>query len=112
MANPKVTIGPYVMGEKPAPLTYQFLDSAGAPINLTGWTAKFSYQEHDGPAVTANAAITDGPNGKATYTFSGAEFYSAGRYRAQMWVGNTANRFASVDIDFNVAVSVGAAPNI
>lgn len=112
MARTKATIGPYVMGEKPAPLVYQFLDSAGVPINITGWTAKFSYQEHDGAAVVANASVTDGVNGKVTYTFTGAEFYSAGRYRAMIWTGNTANRFASVDIDFEVSVSVGAAPNI
>lgn len=107
-----VTIGPYVIGEKPSPLTYQFQDSTGTAINITGFTAKFSYQEHDGAAVTANATITDGPNGKATYTFTGAEFATAGRYRAEMWVGNGTNRYASVDIIFNVAVPVGTVPSI
>jgi hypothetical protein len=107
-----VTIGPYVMGEKPAPLTYQFLDSAGAAINLTGYTAKFSYQEHDGTAVTANASVSDPTNGKVTYTWSGAEFATAGRYRAEFWAGNLTNRFASVDLLFEVAVSVGAVPSI
>lgn len=112
MAVTKVTIGPYVAGEKPAPLTYQFLDSAGVPINITGWTAKFSYQERDGVAVTANAAVTDGTNGKATYTFTGAEFATAGRYRAEFIVGNTTNRFISIDIIFDVAVPVGTVPAI
>lgn len=107
-----VTIGPYVMGEKPAPLTYQFLDSDGNAINLVGYTAKFSYQEHDGAPTVANATVSDGPNGKVQYTFTGAEFATAGRYRAEFWAGNSTNRFASVDIVFNVAVSVGAAPNI
>jgi baseplate upper protein BppU len=107
-----VAIGPYVMGEKPAPLTYQFLDSDGNAINLTGYTAKFSYQEHDGSPVTANAVVSDPVNGKVAYTFTGAEFATAGRYRAEFWTGNGTNRFASVDITFNVAVSVGPAPSI
>jgi len=107
-----VTIGPYVQGEKPAPLTYQFQDSAGAAINLTGYTAKFSYQEHDGAPVVANATVSDAVNGKVTYTFTGSEFATAGRYRAEFWTGNNTNRFASVDITFNVAVSVGTAPSI
>lgn len=107
-----VTIGPYVIGEKPSPLTYQFQDSTGTAINITGFTAKFSYQERYGAAVTANAAITDGPNGKATYTFTGTEFATAGHYRAEMWVGNGTNRYASVDIIFDVAVPVGTPPAI
>ena len=107
-----VSIGPYVMGEKPAPLTYQFLDSDGAAINLTGYTAKFSYQEHDGVATVANATVSDPTAGKVQYTFAGTEFATAGRYRAEFWAGNGTNRFASVDILFNVAVSVGAAPSI
>lgn len=109
----KVTITePYVIGEKPSPLVYQFLDANGTVINITGWTAKFSYQERDGAAATANATISDGPNGKAMYIFTGAEFTTAGHYRAEMWVGNGTNRYASVDIVFDVAVPVGTVPNI
>jgi len=107
-----IEIGPYVVGERPAPLVYQFLDSAGTAINLTGFTAKFNYQERDGAAVTANATISDAVNGKAQYTFTGAEFSTAGRYRAEMWVGNLTNRYASVDITFDVAVPVGTPPAI
>jgi len=107
-----VTIGPYTQGEKPAPLTYQFLDSSGAAIVLTGFTAKFSYQERDGAAVTANASVSDGPNGKTTYTFTGTEFATSGHYRAEFIVGNGTNRFISVDIIFDVAVPVGTVPNI
>jgi len=107
-----LTIGPYVQGEKQAPLTYQFLDSDGNAINLLGYSAKFSYQEHDGTATVANATVSDSANGKVTYTFTGAEFATAGHYRAQFWTGNNVIRFASVDLLFDVAVSVGAAPSI
>lgn len=107
-----VTIGPYVIGEKPPALTYQYLDSSGTALNLTGYTAKFSYQERDGAAVTANASVSDPANGKVTYTFTGSEFATAGHYRAEFWTGNTTNRYASVDILFDVAVPVGTPPAI
>jgi hypothetical protein len=49
---------------------------------------------------------------KVYVTFTGAEFATAGHYRAQFWSGNLTNKFASVDLTFDVAVSVGAAPSI
>jgi hypothetical protein len=109
----KVVISePYIIGEKPSPLEYQFLDSNGTPLVITGWTAKFNYKENDGAATSASATISDGPNGKARYTFTGNEFTTAGHYRAEFWVGNGTNRYASVDIIFSVAVPVGTVPSI
>lgn len=109
----KITIAePYVIGEKPSPLEYQFLDSNGAAINITGFTAKFNYQEHDGIAVSANATISDGPGGKARYTFLGTEFATAGHYRAAFIVGNGTNRYESVEINFDVSIGVGPMPSI
>lgn len=105
---------PYIMGEKPSPLIYQFLDANGVAINITGWTVKFNYQERDGVAVTGAGvtSVSDGPNGKAMYTFTGAEFTTAGHYRAEMIVGNGTNRYISVEINFTVAVPVGTVPSI
>jgi hypothetical protein len=103
---------PYVIGEKSSPLTYQFQDSGGAAIDITGYTAKFQYQEHDGSATVVSATVTDGPNGKVTYIWTGSEFTTAGRYRAQFWAGNGTNRFASTDILFEVALPVGPVPSI
>lgn len=105
---------PYVMGEKPSPLIYQFLDANGVAINITAWTVKFNYQERDGVAVTGAGvtSISDGPNGKAMYTFSGAEFTTAGHYRAAFIVGNGTNRYESVEINFDVSVGVGTMPSI
>lgn len=109
----KVTISePYIIGEKPSPLEYQFLDGNGAVINITGFTAKFNYKENDGTAVSAAATVSDGPNGKARYTFTGNEFATAGHYKAEFWVGNGTNRYASVEIDFDVAIPVGTVPSI
>lgn len=111
MSKP-VTIGPYVVGEKPAALSYSFLDSSGAPINITGWTVKFQCQERYGSVFYGSGTVTAGASGTATYVWTGAEFPTAGTYRGQMWVGNGTNRFASVDIKFTVAAPVGAPPSI
>jgi hypothetical protein len=103
---------PYVIGEKPSPLEYQFLDANGTVINITGFTAKFNYQEHDGIAVSANASIPTGIDGKARYTFTGNEFATAGHYRAAFIVGNGTNRYESVEINFDVSIGVGPMPSI
>lgn len=108
------TAGPYTQGEKPADLEYQFLDANGTAVDLSGYTgAKFQFQEHDSAAATvSNATITSASNGKVAYTFTGSEFATAGRYRAQFWVGNGVHRLASVDIYFSVVTSVGSVPAI
>jgi hypothetical protein len=109
----KITISePFVIGEKPSPLDYRFLDANGTPINITGFTVKFNYQEHDGVAVSANGSVADGPDGKARYIFTGNEFTTAGHYRAEFWAGNATNRYASVEINFDVSVPVGPVPSI
>jgi len=103
---------PYVIGEKPSPLEYQFQDASGAVINISGFTAKFNYQEHDGAPVTASATVPTGTDGKARYTFLGTEFATAGRYRAAFIVGNGTNRYESVEIHFDVSTGVGIMPSI
>lgn len=111
------TIGPYVVGEIPAPLEYQFLDYSGNPINLTGYTAKFQWGERGNTApfvnvVTANAIVTDAVNGKVTYTWIASDFAAPGPYAGMMWVGNGVQRYASVLITWTVCASVGVAPAI
>lgn len=108
----KITLGPYVVGEKPSPLVYAFLDSTGAAINITGWTVKFQCQERFGSVFYGTGTVANGPAGQAQYVFTGTEFPTAGTYRGQFWAGNGTNRFASVDITFTVASSVGAPPSI
>jgi hypothetical protein len=109
----KITISePYVIGEKPSPLEYQFQDSTGAVLNITGYTAKFQWQERDGAAQSASATVPTGTDGKARYTFTGTEFATAGHYRAAFIVGNGTNRFESVEINFDVSIGVGSMPSI
>ena len=108
-----IILGPYVVGEEPAPLDYTFLDSAGAPLDLTGYTAAFRCREKFTDGVfSAAAAIPTGTDGLVEYTWSGSEFPTSGHYFAELWAGNGTNRFASLRIQFDVAASVGDAPTI
>jgi hypothetical protein len=110
--SPNVQIGPYVVGEKPAPLMYQFQDSDGIPIDLTGYSAQFVYRQQYDVATTASATVSDPANGEVTYNWTGSEMTKAGHYMSEVWVGNGTNRFASVLIEFDARNAVGSVPNI
>lgn len=112
MATTKIDLGPYVVGEKPPPLEYTFQNSAGAAINLTGYTAKFKYQRTDDSATEANATVSDAVAGKVTYTWTGPEFATPGDYWAEVWVGNGTNRYASLRLEYTVRAGVGSTPSI
>lgn len=112
MASDTLAIGPYTVGEKPAPLEYQFLKSDGTPEDLTGWSARFVYRRSDGIATTVNATVTDGPAGRVTYTWTGDELSTAGTWWCEFWVGNTSNRYASKRLEATVRVPVGGPPAI
>lgn len=107
-----VCIGPFVVGEIPAPLQYQFLDQNGSAINVTGYAARFIYRPPTGIAVDVAATVTDGPNGLVTYVWTGTEFALTGRYHAEMWIGNGVQRFASDRITWIVRSPIGSVPNI
>lgn len=112
MASDTLSIGPYTVGEKPAPLVYQFLKSDGSPEDLTGWTARFQYQRSDASAVSVNATVSDPTQGKVTYTWTGTELSTPGTWWCEFWVGNTSNRLASKRLEAVVRASVGTAPAI
>lgn len=112
MSQPSVSIGPFVVGEKPIPLQYTFQDSNGTALDLTGYTVKFVYHEQFGPSTTANATLANAAGGIVQYVWLGSEFPTPGHYRARFWAGNGAQRFASVLITFDVADPEGPVPNI
>jgi hypothetical protein len=112
MSDTEVAIGPYVVGEKPPPLEYSFLDSNGAAIDLSGYTAKFVCKEADSAAVTVNATVTTPLSGTVEYVWDGTEFATPGSYRAEFWAGNGTNRYASLVMTFQVRSPVGPVPNI
>lgn len=111
---PVVVIGPFKVGEKPAPFIYQFLDASGAVLNITGYVARFNCREQDSTTGTFGAAVSiaDAVNGKVQYTWTGTEMPTAGHYLAEVWVGNGTQRFASVNIVFDAFISVGPIPAI
>lgn len=110
--SPHVDAGPYVVGEKPAPITYAFKDSAGGVLTLTGFTVKLVIKERDGTPTTLNASLIDGPNGVVGYTWVGTEFTTPGHWMMEFWVGNTVQRFCSLLIVFDVRTSLGVVPAI
>lgn len=112
MSTATVTIGPYVVGEIPAPLEYQFLDSDGLPIDLTAYQARITICSPDGLPLTRNATVTDSAGGKVTYTWQGDEMPTAGWYTVFFWVGNGVNRFASVRLAFAAVLPCATAPAI
>lgn len=113
MSQPNVQIGPYVVGEKPIPLQYAFLDSSGNALDLTGYTVKFMLRESLGSSTTYNATLNAPPTaGVVQYVWTGTEFPTPGHYRARFWVGNSSQRFASVLILFDVADAEGPVPAI
>lgn len=108
-----VAIGPYVVGEKPPPLRYTFLDSNGVAIDITSYTAKFNVREKYGSSTQYNATVLTPASGIVSYTWTGVEFPTAGEYTAEFWVGNgTTVRYDSILIKFNVRLPVGAIPSI
>lgn len=115
MSSPNVTIGPFVVGEKPDPIEYQFLDVDGAAMDLTAYLATFTVRERcaDQPSVdNVPADVTTATEGRVTYSWTGTEFPTPGHYTAEIWVGNNAQRYASVLIEFDVRAPVYAVPAI
>jgi len=89
-----VTIGPYVSTEIPEPLSYTYLDSDGVAIDLTGFTATFHLKIGDAEAVDLLATVTDPTGGTVTHTWLVDEL-TAGALRAEFFVDNGTNRYAS-----------------
>lgn len=114
MSSDSITIGPYVVGEIQSPLQYTFLDSGGTPMNLTGYTAKFVTRpvDDDSAVATYTAQVSNPTAGEVTYAWDGTEIVTPGRHWAELWVGNTTNRYASLRLEYSVRASVGPVPSI
>lgn len=102
----RIDLGPYTAGEIPPPFAYTFTDSDGAAIDLTGYEARFVWARNDGDPTTRTAAVTGAATGEATHTWIEADLADGGSYRAEMWVGDGTNRFASPPIVYFVRDAV------
>lgn len=110
-----IEIGPFVTGEIPDPLEYQYLDANGAAMPISGYSATFTVRERFATIPTVNtvaAVVTNALLGKVTYTWDGTEIIPQGRYYAEFWIGNGVQRYASEAIEFDVYDSIGSIPAI
>lgn len=111
--SPSVAIGPFVVGERPLPLQYQFLDGDGNPLDLSGYTAKWLWRELYGAATTRNSTIIDAADGQVQYSWLGDEFPTPGDYIGEFWVGDASSaKFASLLVRWVVRAAVGPVPSI
>jgi hypothetical protein len=110
----KVTLGPYTAGEIPPPFTYTFEDADGTPISLAGYDAKLVWKR--GSTVEERDATVDPDQvnnpGQVMYAWVEDDLATAGSYQADLWVGNSVYRFASVRLVWSVAKAVGPVPDI
>lgn len=90
-----IELGSFVVGEVPPPIEYSYLDAAGDPINLTGYTATFSIVKGDGTDLSRTADLSDGPNGEVTYIWVAADMDTAGVLRCEFKATNGTNTFYS-----------------
>lgn len=103
-----IELGPFSSGEKPGAVTYQFLDSTGTALNLTGFTVKYHYRRYGATAVTRNAVLVTAASGIVGYTPVAADLETAGNYVAEFECGNGTNRYFSDKIVYRVTGSVAA----
>lgn len=110
--QPRVTIGPYVRGEKQPPVVYQFRDANGVSIDLTGYAVSFTVATPSGVATSYTGTLYAPASGQVSYAWTGTEWPEAGTYTAEFWAGNGTVRYASIRIVFAVREPVGGVPQI
>lgn len=109
-----VKLGPYVAGEIPPAFTYTFLDDEDTPVPLDGFDAKLVWKRRtEVTEVDADIAPDQTTNpGEVTYVWQEGDLDEAGAYKADLWVGDGINRFASVRLVWEVARAVAPHPDV
>ena len=83
-----MTTPTYVRNDKGFAITFQVKDSSGTVVNITGATVKFKMRLSSATIlkVDGTCTITDGPNGKCSYTVAATDFDTTGYYVAELEV--------------------------
>ena len=75
-------------------LTVQIKDENGTAVNITGQTCALYMKKHDGASAKIDygaMVVSDGPNGKCTYTWTGTNTDTPGVYFCKVRRGTTPN---------------------
>lgn len=94
-------IGPWTQGEIPENLVYQFLDSDGEAIPLSGFEGVFVIQKI-GAVGEERAVVVDEVANHVTYAWVEADLAEVASFAGQFWVGNGEHRHASTDYEWDV----------
>lgn len=97
------SIGLLRLGEIPFDLKYRFTDSAGLPLDLTGWTVTTEIQRPDGTQITPPAAITEPAVGIVGRPWVGTMTAQIGRHSELIAVTNGTYTLVSDLIVWQVA---------
>lgn len=82
-------LGPYLVSEVPEPWVHDWDDADGAPLDLTGFTAKLTYKVgSSGTQVSRDATLVSAPDGRVGMAWIAADFATAGWMRGELTVGN------------------------
>lgn len=102
---------------KPNGISFQWVDSAGDPVDMTTgtWTGQGRAEAVEGtPAANLGAGIVSVVTGTATATYAwhDDDHAAVGVFRLIIWVGNLTKRYGSHVFEWAVADAPGAAPTV
>ena len=80
------SLGVYQVGEVPFDFLFDFLDSVGSPIDITGWSASSTVTAPDGTTLSPTAAVDDGAAGRVSRVWLPAMTAQTGLWREAVTV--------------------------
>lgn len=102
-------LGPYVRGEVPPPLVYQFQDIDGVKVPITGFHGVFVLKKTATATAVERAIVLDATESTLTFTWGLTDLDTDGTGSGQFWVGSTdgTRKYASEDYEWDVESGVG-----
>lgn len=95
------------VSDRPEPELYQFLDSDGYAVDLTGYTASLTWRGSDGVQQTASAAVVTPASGLCSWSYPSAIFDRAWVVGLNCVVSNTIRTFRSDDFVLRIVRAAG-----